>query len=206
MSAVLEVFADVGCPFTHVGLRRVVEARHAAGREDVRLWVRAWPLEIVNGMPLAADHVAREVEALRSSVAPQLFRSFNANHYPASTLAAMALAAAAYDQGLEAGEAVSLELRDRLFERGENLANVDVLVAVAEGHGLPVPLPSPDLSPVYRDYEEGKRRGVTGSPHFFVGGAGFFCPGLKIEQHDGQFQITPATEEFDRFLANVLGT
>ena len=34
---VVEVFADVLCPFAHVGIRRFVERRHAAGRDDVRL-------------------------------------------------------------------------------------------------------------------------------------------------------------------------
>ena len=33
----IEVFADVTCPFTHVGLRRMVAARQAKGRDDVVL-------------------------------------------------------------------------------------------------------------------------------------------------------------------------
>ena len=49
---VIEVFADVACPFTHIGLRRLVEQRAALGRDDVTLLVRAWPLELVNGKPL----------------------------------------------------------------------------------------------------------------------------------------------------------
>ena len=48
----LEVFADVCCPFTHVGLRRIVRRRAELGRDDVVLVVRAWPLELVNGVPL----------------------------------------------------------------------------------------------------------------------------------------------------------
>src|SRR6478735_6336015 len=40
----IEVFADVRCPFAHVGLRRLVERRRALGRDDVRLVVRAWPM------------------------------------------------------------------------------------------------------------------------------------------------------------------
>ena len=45
----IEVFADVLCPFTHVGLRAVAEQRARAGRDDVVIRVRAWPLELVNG-------------------------------------------------------------------------------------------------------------------------------------------------------------
>jgi hypothetical protein len=32
---VIEVFADVACPFTHVGLRRFVDRRAELGRHDV---------------------------------------------------------------------------------------------------------------------------------------------------------------------------
>lgn len=201
MSAVIEVFADMGCPFTHVGLRAIVEARDAAGRTDLRLWVRAWPLELVNGRPLDAAHVASEVKALRSSVAPQLFVGFDPDRYPGSTLPALALAAAAYERGLEVGEAVSLELRDRLFERGENIIEPDVLAAVATSHGLPPPDPAAGNATVLEDYEEGRRRGVIGSPHFFAGGTGFFCPALHIEHDDGRFTVTPTPERFDEFLA-----
>ena len=51
MSAI-EVYADVWCPFAHVGLHYVVERRSALGRGDVLLDIRAWPLELVNGAPL----------------------------------------------------------------------------------------------------------------------------------------------------------
>ena len=54
----VEVFADVLCPFTHVGLPRFVDRRRALGRADVTLQVRAWPLEIVNGQPLDPPFIA----------------------------------------------------------------------------------------------------------------------------------------------------
>ncbi len=40
---VIEVFADVGFPFTHVGLRRFVDRRAEAGRNDGHLRVTADP-------------------------------------------------------------------------------------------------------------------------------------------------------------------
>jgi len=52
---VIEVFADVACPFTHVGLKSFVARRAGLGRDDVILRVRAWPLEIVN-LRVRADH------------------------------------------------------------------------------------------------------------------------------------------------------
>ena len=73
--APVEVFAEVACPFTHVGLRRFV-AERAAGGAARPLVVRAWPLEWVNGHPLDAHHVRAEIDALRETVAPELFAGF----------------------------------------------------------------------------------------------------------------------------------
>ena len=53
----LEVWADVTCPFTHVGLHRLVDERDRQGRDDLHLRVRAWPLELVNGVPMDAHAV-----------------------------------------------------------------------------------------------------------------------------------------------------
>ena len=57
----IEVFADVVCPFTHVGLRRLRGARPEGN--GTKFLVRAWPLEWVNGTPLAAELVGREIDA-----------------------------------------------------------------------------------------------------------------------------------------------
>ena len=75
--ASVEVFAEITCPFAHVGLRRFVVRREASGRAAPVLWVRAWPLELVNGEPLDPDVVARHVDELRERVAPDLFRGFD---------------------------------------------------------------------------------------------------------------------------------
>ena len=65
----IEVFADVVCPFTHVGLRRLVDRRDELGASAV-LRVRAWPLELINGEPLAADLVAERYERYASPSLP----------------------------------------------------------------------------------------------------------------------------------------
>ena len=74
---VLEVFADIGCPFAYVGLRRLVARRDELGRDDVVLRVHAWPLELVNGVPLDRSFIAEEVEVLRDTVPPDLFAGFD---------------------------------------------------------------------------------------------------------------------------------
>jgi 2-hydroxychromene-2-carboxylate isomerase len=198
-STVIEVFADVVCPFTHLGLRRFVEARAERGREDVVLWVRAWPLELVNGEPLAAGFVAEEVDDLRVQVAPDAFVGFTEATFPATSLPALELAAAAYRLGMAVGEAVSLELRDQLFEHGADLGDPSVLARVAAVHGVPYPVDA--MPAVLADHAEGVERGVLGSPHYFTLAGGFFCPALDVHRDAaGHLHVTADPVAFDRFL------
>lgn len=193
----VEVFADVWCPFTHVGLRRFVELRRHMDVAPV-LVVRSWPLELVNGAPMDPAFIAEEVEDIRGSVAPELFTGFDEGAFPTTTLPALSLTGRAYERSAEVGEAVALELRDRLFERGEDIGDPDVLAAVAAAHGLEVD--AGDELP-RRDWEEGKARGVIGSPHFFTPGGDWFCPSLDVSRaDDGHLRITDDPEGFDAFV------
>jgi SAM-dependent methyltransferase len=200
---IVEVFADVGCPFTHVGLRRFVEARAGAGRDDVLLRVRSWPLEVVNGTPLDPRFIADEVDDLREQAVPGMFAGFRVEAFPSTSLPAMALAAAALRAGDRTGEQVSLELRALLFERGRDISDPSVLRAVAEEHGLEVH--PGDHHAVLADHREGVARGVIGSPHFFTPGRGWFCPALDISRDSGgHLRIQADPEGFHRFLAASL--
>jgi predicted DsbA family dithiol-disulfide isomerase len=197
--SVVEVFAEIGCPFTHVGLIRFVDQRRRRGTDEPRLRVRSWPLEFVNGSPLAADFIAEEIEELKEQVSPELFAGFDAGAFPSTSLPGFALAAAAYDRDLATGEAVSLELRHRLFERGEDVSDPDVLEAVAAAQGL-TDVDLTEIRAAHADHEEGRSREVIGSPHFFTPGGGFFCPALAIERVDDHLHITADPVGFDRFI------
>ena len=199
----VEVFAELSCPFTHVGLRRLV-ARRAETGSHVRLRVKAWPLEWVNGDPLAPDFVAEEIAALRAQVAPDLFGGFDPTTFPPTTLPALAVASLAYSTDLGVGEAVSLALRDALFERGLDIADPGVLADIAAAHGVDAASADPDA--VRAEYEEGKARGVVGSPYFFLSSVGYFCPALDITKVDGHLSITANVAEFDEFVARALGS
>jgi predicted DsbA family dithiol-disulfide isomerase len=206
---VLEVFADVCCPFTHVGLRRFVEQRSNRARPDVVLRVRAWPLELVNGSPLDPAFVAEEVDELRAQVAADLFVGFDQSAFPASSIPAMAMAVAAYEHSDAAGEAVSLALRRALFDEGRDIADPAVLAEVGAAVGIGLPVEADDTT-VRADWAEGVERGVQGSPHFFVPSSddddGFFCPSLDISRDDaGHLHISSDPAEltvfFDRCFA-----
>ena len=192
----IEVFADIVCPFTHVGLTRLAARRAELRRSGIVFMIRSWPLEWVNGEPVDPALIAHEVELLRSGVAPDLFTNFDPDRFPASTVPALALSAAAYGVSPGVGERVAFEVRDLLFEQGADIGDRSVLEAVAARHELSRP---DTIDAVEADYEEGQQRGVLGSPHFFVDGTGTFCPSLDITRPDGDMHIEFDHDAFDAF-------
>ena len=112
----------------------------------------------------------------------------------------MALAAAAYRRSPSVGEAVSLALRDLLFEHGVDIANEGELAKLAAHHDLTVT--DADRATVAADHTEGVERGVVGSPHFFTATEGFFCPALDVSRDDDdELHVAIDNEGLNRFLA-----
>lgn len=179
----IEVFADIWCPFTHVGLRAIDEVRHAAGRGDVPIVCRAWPLELVNGAPMDGPHAAQRAADLRAQVAPEMFARVDTDHFPATTLPALALTARAYRTDIRLGECIAFALRDALFEYGEDIADHRVLERIADAYDVTMP-DDDDHAQVLADFDEGRARGVIGSPHFFCAGTDMFCVALDISRRD----------------------
>ena len=200
-STLIEVFADTVCPFAHVGLTRLVQRRDELGRDDVRLHIRAFPLEIVNGEPMAGDAVAHKAAALRQSVAPDLFGSFDGTRFPTTSLPALALTHAAYRRDAATGEAVALRLRQLTFDDTVDTGDPAVIAALAEANGLSVS--EEDVAAVELDLREAKARGVIGSPHFFTTAGDMFCPALDVRKVDGEFDISVDYERFDELVAAI---
>ena len=203
----VEVFADILCPFTHVGLRTLIDRRAERRLTEPRLRIRAWPLEVVNGKPLDAHHIGAEIAALRASVRPDLFAGFSVDAFPATSMAAFALTAAADRAGDPALiEDVGIALRNALFEEGLDVGRSEIVGQIADHFGLQ-PLDSEATSAaVHADWDDGIARGVIGSPHFFTDdGGSWFCPGLSISRDDvGNFVVAwkEGTEAFvDRVFA-----
>jgi predicted DsbA family dithiol-disulfide isomerase len=196
----IEVYADVGCPFTHVGLRRFIDRRTELGREDVLLWVRSWPLEVVNEKPLDASFIAEEIEDIRKQLAPDLFAGFKTENFPASSLPALTLALAAYDVSPQVGESVSLALRDLLFEQGLDVSDSEVLSGLATQYGVRIEAAHQDR--VLDDYVTGRDRGVIGSPHFFTPTKDFFCPALDVSRDAlGNLQVCSNEASLEQFIS-----
>jgi predicted DsbA family dithiol-disulfide isomerase len=194
----IEVFADIVCPFTHVGLRRLRE-RRAERTSKPLIAVHAWPLEFVNGEPVGHSLVAREIAALRASVAPDLFTGFDQAPWPATSIPAFGLVASGYAREDATGEALSFAVRDALFEQGLDIADVDVLRHLGAPYGVtPLPLVEAEAA-TRRDFERGRNRLVRGSPHFFVGDRDWFCPSLNITPRGDILNIDVAVETMEEF-------
>ncbi len=188
--SIIEVFADIWCPFTHVGLRFIDEQRQRSGRTDIAIHVRAWPLEMVNQRPMDPVSTRANATELRAQVAPDLFDAYFHEStppedappwFPSSTVEALALTAKAYRRDVMLGEKVSFALRTALFEEALNISSPEVLAHIATTHGLDLP-DDADRAAVISDWEEGQRREVIGSPHFFRGGESKFCVALQISR------------------------
>ena len=201
----IQVYADVWCPFAHVGLRCVRDRRAKLGRDDVALDIRAWPLELVNGVPLDPNTTAIHVSELQDQVAPNQFMNFDPEHFPSTSLPALACIHAAYRKDLATGEAVSFAVRDALFENGLDISRPEVLTAIADRHGIG-PATAEDEGSVISDWQEGVRRGVRGSPHFFCGDHDVFCPSLDISKDGaGHLDVGMNLNALDAFLVECLG-
>src|SRR5690348_1964418 len=165
---IIEIFGDVLCPFTYAGLAHLVAERD---QRDVAVTfvVRAWPLELVNGAPLDARHVAAEIEGLRASVAADRFRAYDpatfATRFPTSGRPAFAVALAANATGDAAlAERVALALREAVFEDGRDIGDTAVAAEIACRHGIePLERAAADAA-MRADWAEGRARGVQGSP------------------------------------------
>lgn len=199
----VEVFADVSCPFAHVGLPRFVQERAARDLAEPVLLVRAWPLELVNGAPLTGASLVPKIEALREHVSPGAFAGFDPETFPTTTLPALAGEVAARRVDLATGEAFSLAIRHALFEEGRDIGDPDVVNDVLHRVGAG-PTTGADHDEVLAAHREGVARGVKGSPHFFVGTDDFFCPSLDIAHDDGGYEIGFDVDGFRAFVQAAL--
>ena len=204
MSEPVEVYADLWCPFTHVGLRAAVARRAALGHEEILVRVRPWPLELVNGAPMDPAKAAANAAALRAQVAPALFAGIDPEHFPSSTLEALALVEAAYRQDPRLGEGASLARRDALFEQGRDLSDPAVRAELAAQLGL-VGVEEVDRRAVLESLAEGRARGVEGSPHFFCGDEDIFCPLLEISRSSGELELSTRADRLRDFLEGCFG-
>lgn len=197
----VEVYADVSCPYAHVQLRQARSLRAELGAEAIRIRVRPWPLELVNGEAPDRSKIGAGVAALRDQFDEALFAGYDGSQLPDTFLPALALEDAAYARDQYTGEQVSLELRDALFVHGRDVSAPDVLDEIAGRFGLGANELGFDA--VEASWHKGERLAVEGSPHFFVGESGMFSPGLDVSTNNGEITVTTTTDRLRQLLAKA---
>jgi 2-hydroxychromene-2-carboxylate isomerase len=143
------------------------------------------------------------VRALREQVAPDLLTGFSRATFAATSLPALALTSVAYDLDDSIGEGVALALRSALFEDGRDIADPYVLGDVAQTFDVAWS-PGDGAERVLDEWSDGASRGVVGSPHFFIGDEGWFCPMLDLSHDDRGFRIAEDGSALDSLLERAV--
>jgi predicted DsbA family dithiol-disulfide isomerase len=180
---VLTVFSDLYCPWAYVFSIRLRRARAGLDRPPVA-W-RCWPLELVNERGTPWDTITQEVPVL-AQLEPDHFAPPRRETWPSTLLPAMeALKVAGELGGPEAADRFDEAARRAFFRDRRDLSIRPTLAEIAAEAGLDRAgfLDAFDggghRRSVVADWQEGRRRGVQGSPHAFLpDGTGVFNPGI----------------------------
>ena len=177
MTAVVQVFSDIHCPWATVAVHRLRATRGAAGL-DVVFDQRAWPLELVNESGTPRGIVTQETAVLANHE-PVLFSRFSGDSWPSTFLPAFELVAAARRaHGLRTAEDVDYHLRLAFFRDSVDVsirAGLARALAAAADAGAELDpdkvLAIWDAEPVRGDVLDDYRRSqdlpVQGSPQLF---------------------------------------
>ncbi len=192
----LVVYADIGCPWAHVTVHRLHEARARLGLEgQVRFDHRAFVLELANQRPTPKLTLESEIpvtSGMESDAGWQLWQAA-LHEYPVSTLPALEAVQAAKEQGLDASERLDRNLRRAFFGASRCITMLHVILDVAGQSDL-------DVTALRKALETGTFRGavhdqhreaeasdvVKGSPHVFApGGMHAHNPGVNMHWDGG---------------------
>ncbi|HEX2883229.1 MAG TPA: hypothetical protein VHQ42_01525 [Candidatus Limnocylindria bacterium] len=191
----LQVWSDLGCPWAHVVVWRLWDARRRLGLEDrVRFDHRAFPLELFNSEPTPRTHI--DVEApVAERLAPRAgWQPWSASDstWPATLLPPMEAVQAAKQQSLAASEELDLALRRALYGESRCVSLRHVILEIANETD------AVDVGQLAAALDDGRARGavigdwrvaqgdeVRGSAHVFApDGTNDQNPGIGIGWED----------------------
>lgn len=190
------VYSDIGCPWAHVAVWRLHDARRRLGLDGiVEFDHRVFPLELFNSQPTPKDELAVELDAC-ASLAPRAgWQAWSAPEWtwPATMLPAMEAVQAAKEQGLAASEQLDRGLRRAFWgeSRCVSLRHVILEVAAAsDGVEIEALAAAIDLGrarhAIFEQYEVAKTDAVDGSPHLFLAdGTNLQNPGIEASWEEG---------------------
>ena len=185
----------------YVSLTRLNERRSELGREDVHFQIRGWPIELVNGAGVDGAFIGEKDEEIKLQVATDLFASFDANSFAASSPQRLALTAAADEVDEATGEGVPMELRPFMVKDGVDIDDPELLAAVAQQYGVADP---GSVDVVLAEYVDSRARHVAGSPRFFLNELSMFCLSLDVKRVDGALRVNVNTDAFATLVSACL--
>lgn len=204
----IAVFGDIGCPWAHLAVYRLHEARRSLGLQDkVRFDIRAFPLEIFNEQPtpkLILDAEIPVAGALAPEASWQVWQGAE-HEYPVTMLPPLEAVEAAKEQGLQASEQLDRALRVAFFGQSRTVSLRHVIREVAEGCS------EVDAVKLLEALDEGRARDalmkhldsargdeVNGSPHVFLpDGTNVHNPGVDFHwegEHGKGFPVVDSDE------------
>lgn len=193
----IQVWSDIGCPWAHVAVWRVWDARRRLGLENrVRIDHRVFPLELFNSQATPRNELEPEMP-ICSSLAPRAgWQTWSAPawEWPDTMLPPMEAVQAAKEQGLAVSEALDRGLRYAFWAESRCVSLRHVILEVAsETDGLDLAALAAALDDgrarraIFDDWEVAKTDAVQGSPHLFApDGANAQNPGLEMDWNEGE--------------------
>jgi predicted DsbA family dithiol-disulfide isomerase len=131
----IAVFSDIGCPWSHLAVHRLLATRHRLGLDArVTLDHRPFPLELMNGQPTPKRTLDAEVPVvggLDPDAGWQLWKGPDWR-YPVTMLPALEAVQAAKAQDLGASEQLDRALRVAFFGESRCVSMRHVILEVAE--------------------------------------------------------------------------
>jgi predicted DsbA family dithiol-disulfide isomerase len=191
----VQVWSDLGCPWSHAVVWRLWEARRRLDLEGrVRFDHHAFPLELFNDEPTPRWHIDVEAPVVES-IAPRAgWQPWSApdSAWPVTLLPPMEAVQAAKLQSLEASEALDRGLRRALYGESRCISLRNVIIEVAqETDAVDVAALAEALDAgrarqaLIDDWKVAQGDEVRGSAHLFVpDGTNAQNPGIGIGWKD----------------------
>ena len=214
------VFSDVGCPWAHLAVYRLLTARHRLGLDDqVVLDHRAFPLEVFNRRPTPRRIVSAEVPVVGGLDPRAGWQVWQADFatWPVTTLPALEAVQAAKQQGLAASERLDRGLRVAFFGQSRCISMRHVILEVARECGVDAEALADALDAgrarraVFDQCADASDGGVKGSPHVFLpDGTDAHNPGIEMEwagEHGVGFPVIGKDDPraYDDLVARAAG-
>jgi predicted DsbA family dithiol-disulfide isomerase len=187
----LVVYGDIGCPWAHVAVWRLHDARRRLGLQGrVSFDHRVFPLELFNSQPTQRNDLGPELPVCRDLAPAAGWQAWSGPEwtFPVTMLPAMEAVQAAKEQGLAASEELDRGLRRAFWGDSRCISLRHVILEVAsETDGLDLPALAAALDDgrarrhVFEQWEVAKTDVVRGSPHVFApDGTNAQNPGLEL--------------------------